>query len=136
MPNTAGALTPTRFRAIRALLTATATVCVAATLSGCGGGVDIFVAANSPPPPLPITALSIRLTRVGPESIQVDWSDDPDVHQFFVQRNGNTLANVMATTLIDASVITSAQYCYQVSGYSVTGELLAATDTACIVLGP
>ena len=88
-----------------------------------------------PPPPQP-NALLIQLARVGPEAVQVDWSDDPDVHQFTIARNGYTLANVMSTSLIDASVTTNVQYCYQVSGYSLTGDLIAASDTACIVLAP
>ena len=124
----------TRRGMIRALLTAVTTVCVATAIGACGVGIEAVVVADPPPPP--ITALSIRLSRVGPEAVEVDWSDDPDVHQFTVERNGDTLANVMATSLIDTSVFTNVQYCYQVSGYSVTGDLIAATDTACIVLGP
>jgi hypothetical protein len=118
---------------VRALLTAATMVGVATAIAGCGGGVDVVVAV--PPPPL-IAALSIRLSQVGPDAVEVDWSDDPDVHQFTVERNGETLANVMSTSLIDSSVLTNVQYCYQVSGYSATGDLIAATDTACIVPSP
>jgi hypothetical protein len=126
----------TRRGRIRALLTGVTMICVATAIAGCGGGIEAVVVADPPPPPPLIIVLSIRLSRVGPEAVEVDWSDDPDVHQFTVQRNGDTLANVMATSLIDTSVFTNVQYCYQVSGYSVTGDLIAATDTACIVLGP
>jgi len=113
-----------------------ATIGVATALTGCGGGLEVVAVADSPPPPPPITALSIRLTQVGPEAIQVDWSDDPAVHQFYVQRNGYAVANVMATTLVDASVVPTAQYCYQVSGYTLSGDLIATTDTACMVVAP
>jgi hypothetical protein len=116
---------------MRALLGAVAAIGVATTLSGCGGGVE--VAVEDPPPP-PVTALSIRLARVGPEAVQVEWSDDPDVNQYTVYQNGYVLANVMATSVIDTTVTTNVQYCYQVSGYSLHGDLLATTDSACIVL--
>jgi hypothetical protein len=123
---------------IRQVLISIATVGLATALVGCGGGLEVtaFVAAPPPPPPPPITGLAIRLTQVGPAAVQVDWSDDPDVYQFYVERNGYALARVMATTLVDYSVAPTGQYCYKVSGYSLHGDLLAATDTACIVVSP
>lgn len=102
-------------------------------MTACGGGVDVVVAAPPPPPP---AALGIRLTRVAYEAVQVDWSDDPDVHQFVVERDGGTLANVMSTSLIDNTVTTNVQYCYRVSGYTLRGDLIAESDAACIVLAP
>jgi hypothetical protein len=134
MRNIAEVPTAKRRRTVRALLTGVAIVCAATALAGCGGGLDVVVIAE-PPPPSP-NLLSIRLSRVGPEAVQVDWSDDPDVHQFTVERNGYTLANVMSISLIDASVTTNVQYCYQVSGYSLAGDLIAASYPACIVLAP
>lgn len=67
---------------------------------------------------------------------QIDWSDDPYVARFIVRRDGHTLANVNATSLIDASVFVDESYCYQVSGYDTSGLLVAASDTACVTLLP
>lgn len=121
---------------VRVLLASVAALAVAIALGGCGGGVDVVAVVDSPPGPPPITALSIRLTQVGPATVQVDWSDDPAVYQYSVERNGYAFANVIATSIVDASVAPTGQYCYQVSGYSFRGDLLATTDTACIVVAP
>jgi len=136
MSTIAGVRAVARRGTIRALLITVATVGVATALVGCGGGIGIVVAADVPPPPPPITALGIRLTQTGPTTVQVDWSDDRSVYQFYVERNGYAFANLMATTLVDGSVVPTAQYCYQVSGYSFRGDLLASSDTACIVVAP
>ena len=94
----------------RLLRTAAALICVAA-VSGCGGGgyAEIVVADDGP---APIALLDIALTRVGPEAIEIDWSDDPYVARFIIRRDGYKLANVNATTLIDASVFVDECYCY------------------------
>jgi hypothetical protein len=120
--------------AFRSLLrTAAALVCVGA-VAGCGGGgyAEVVVDGGSPP----IAPLSIALTRVGLEAIEVDWSDDPYVDRFIVLRDGYTLADVNATTLVDASVLVGERYCYQVSGYDTSGLLVAASDTACVTIFP
>jgi len=115
------------------LRTAAVLICVV-TVTACGGGGYAEVVVDSGPPP--VALLGISLTRVGPEAIEVDWSDDPYVDRFIVRRDGHTLANVNATTLIDASVFVDERYCYQVSGYDTSGLLVAASDTACVVLLP
>ncbi len=43
--------------------------------------------------PPPLAALGIVLTRTGPETVQVDWSDDPAAASFTVSRDGSPLAN-------------------------------------------
>jgi len=73
---------------------------------------------------------------LGPEAIEIDWSDDPDVATFVVRRDGYALATVTTTALIDASVLLNEQYCYRVSGYDVSGALIAASATACVTLLP
>lgn len=109
-----------------------ATLLCVAMLTSCGGGGDVVVVV--PPPP---DHLWIDLTRVGPEAIQVDWSDDPYVDSFTVYRDGYALANVTSTTtLIDASVLIGDGYCYDVSGYDAAGVLIAASDQACITVFP
>jgi hypothetical protein len=104
---------------------------LAAALTSCGGYVEVY--EDDPPP---ITPLSLVLTRIGPEEIQLDWSDDPDVYEFVVRRDGYTLATVNAISLIDASVMIDQTYCYQVSGYDVAGYLIAQSATGCVTILP
>ncbi len=108
-------------------------IAVAAGVAGCGGGeVDVVVVA---PPPPPIAGLDIVLTRVGPEAVQVDWSDDPEAASFVVYRNDSVLARgVDAVTLIDASVQSNGYYCYDVEGFDRAGGLVSFSDTACITI--
>lgn len=113
---------------------AAALICVV-TIAGCGGGgyAEVVVVDDGPPP---IAPLAIGLTRVGPEAIEVAWSDDPYVDRFVVRRDGFTLANVNALTLIDVSVFVDERYCYDVLGYDRSGLLVAASATACVTLLP
>jgi len=121
--------------AFRWLLRSAAVLVCAAAVSGCGGGgyAEVVVVDDGPPP---VALLEIALTRVGPEAIAIDWSDDPYVARFIVRRDGHTLANVNATSLIDASVFVDESYCYQVSGYDTSGLLVAASGAACVTLLP
>ena len=123
-----------RMRASRLLLKLLVASCAAATVSACGGGT-VHIAVNFPPPSS-VVALRIQLTQTAPDQVRVDWSNDADVHQYVVVRNGIDFASVMATTLVDTSVLVNAQYCYQVSGYDLVGNLIAASNTACIVVAP
>ena len=107
-----------------------------ALTAGCGGGGDGGVVVVVPPP-APITALGIVLTRTGPQTVQVDWTDDPYVADFTVSRDGYVLAgNVTSTTLIDLSVGFYQTYCYLVDGYDGRGNLIAQSDPACITIVP
>ena len=105
---------------------------IALLIAGCGGG-SVDVAVSAPPP---VTGQALRILQTGPDQVQVDWTDDVRVHQYIVDRNGAELAAVMATTVIDTSVVAGLQYCYQVSGYDAAGNLVATTDTGCIVVSP
>jgi hypothetical protein len=111
-----------------------AAVSIAAVLAGCGGGgsADVVVVATPPA----VTALGIVLTRTGPVTVQVDWSDDPFVDTYTVSRDGRVLANVNSTTVIDNSVVFDQSYCYLVTGYDRFGNLIAASDQACITIFP
>lgn len=114
---------------------AAAAVCLAvvAGVAGCGGGGEVDVVVVAPPLP-PIAGLDLVLTRVGPEAVQLDWSDDPEAASFVVRRNGRTLAQVDAVSLIDASVQFDGNYCYDVDGFDRAGELVSASATACITI--
>lgn len=103
-------------------------------VAACGGGGDAGVVVVASPPS--VAPLAIALTRVGPNAIQVDWSDDPYVASFTVSRDGYALATVASLTLIDASVFVNQSYCYQVSGYDPSGLLVAASDNACVTVFP
>lgn len=115
-------------------------VLVAITLGGlaaCGGGGGVDVGVVVPVQPPAIAPLTLVLTRVGPEAIQVDWSDDPHVARFLVLRDGYLLATTATTTtLIDNSVIVNERYCYQVQGQDAAGYLVAATSNGCIAIIP
>jgi hypothetical protein len=115
---------------------AAATICLAVIvgLAGCGGGEPDVVVVVPPPPP--VAALDLVLTRVGPEAVQLDWSDDPAAASFVVYRNGSTLAHVDAVSLVDASVQFNGRYCYAVDGYDRAGVLVSASETACITIIP
>lgn len=66
-----------------------------------------------PPPTAPLT-----LTRIGPQTVEVVWSDDPQVVGFVILRDGYALATTTTTTtLIDNSVYVNETYCYQVQGH-------------------
>jgi hypothetical protein len=76
-------------------------VLVAITLGGlaaCGGGGGVDVGVVVPVQPLAIAPLTLVLTRVGPEAIEVDWSDDRRVARFIVLRDGYALATTSTTT--------------------------------------
>ncbi len=111
-------------------------------LAGCGGGgggaiVVAGVGVGAPVQQPVVAALSLTLSRVGPEAVEVDWSDDPRVASFLVIRDGFDLATVTSTTsLIDNSVIFNETYCYQVEGRDPAGQLVAATSTGCITIVP
>ncbi len=111
---------------------ALALACAVAVV-GCGGGgsAELVVVGGGSSVP----RLDIALTRIGPQTIQVDWSDDSLVDTFTVSRNGFVLADrVTTTTLVDASVVFNVQYCYQVLGYDRRGQLVSATSEACVVV--
>jgi hypothetical protein len=117
-------------------------VLVAITLGGlaaCGGGdsANVGVGVIVPVQPPAIAPLTLVLTRVGPEAIEVDWSDDPRVERFVILRDGYALATTTTTTtLIDASVFVNETYCYQVRGQDAAGYLVAATSNGCISIIP
>ena len=121
-------------QSVRGLATAIA-VALSVAVAGCGGGgdggsADVVVVGGAP-----VLRLDIALSRPGPAAIQLDWSDDSYVATFVVTRDGFTLADsVTTTTLIDASVVFNVQYCYQVLGYDGVGNLISATDIACVIV--
>ena len=112
---------------------------VAITLGGltaCGGGGDVGVAVVVPAPQPAVLPLALSLSRVGPQVIGLDWSDDPAAATFLVVRNGSALTSVNATSLDDASVFVNQTYCYQIQGYNARSLLISASSTGCITLVP
>lgn len=122
------------FPSLKSRLRMFAALACISVVAGCGGGGSVDVVVGGSPPP--IAGLAIALTRVGPEAIQIDWSDDPYADTFTVRRDGFALARVNATTLIDASVFVDQSYCYEVLGFDRSGLLVAASDTACVTIFP
>ena len=123
----------------RSLLLRSALVAITlGALTACGGGGDVGVgvAVVVPAPQPAVLPLALNLSRVGPEVIGLDWSDDPAAATFLVVRNGSALTSVNATSLDDASVFVNQTYCYQVQGYNARGLLISASSTGCITLVP
>ena len=116
------------------LLRSVAVSIILGSLAACGGGGDVTVVASVQQPA--VAPLTLALTRVGPEAVQVDWSDDPDVASFLVLRDGISFATVTTTSLVDASAFVNGTYCYQVQGYDALGALVAATSSGCITILP
>ena len=117
------------------LLRCAAASIILGSLAACGGGGGVGVGVVVPAQPV-VTQLPLALTRAGPEAVEVDWGDDPDVYNFDVLRDGNLLATVTTLSVVDATVFFNGSYCYQVQGYDATGLLVASTDTGCITLVP
>ena len=120
------------------LLRSAAASIILGSLAACGGGsVDVGVGVVIPVQQPVVAPLTLVLTRVGPEAIQVDWSDDPRAASFLVLRDGFALATVTTTTsLIDASVLINETFCYQVQGFDAAGQLVAASSSGCIAILP
>lgn len=97
---------------------------------GVGVGVVVPVQQSD------VAPLSLTLTRLGPEAVEVDWSDDPRAVSFLVIRDGFDLATVTSTSLVDNSVIFDETYCYQVEGHDAAGRLVAASSNGCITIFP
>ena len=110
-------------------------------LVGCGGGgggsVEVGVGVDVVDPGPEVAPLAMALTRVGPQAIAIDWSDDPFVASFLVVRDGHVLAEVRTTTsLVDASVFVDETYCYEVEGYDAALRLVALSSVGCITVFP
>jgi hypothetical protein len=108
-------------------------------LAGCGGGggggggLGVGVVGSVQQQPVVVVApLTLVLTRVGPEAVEVEWTDDPLAASFLVLRDGFALATVTSVSLIDTSVFFNNTYCYRVEGYDVAGQLVSASSTGCI----
>lgn len=117
------------------LLRSAAASIILGSLAACGGG-EVSVGLVVPVQQPVVAPLTLALTRVGPEAIQVDWSDNPHVARFVVLRDGVTLATVITTSLIDASVFINETHCYQVQGFDATGLLVATSSVGCITILP
>lgn len=113
----------------------------AALLAGCADGyyhdpvpVTVGVAVGVPVGPPPVAGLGLRLTRVGPEAVQLDWSADPYAAAYDVSRDGYPLATVASTSLIDASGLIGDRYCYQVVGRDRRGVVVSTSGVGCLTL--
>ncbi len=120
-------------------LAATALAALALAACGHGGyydpvpvsvGVGVAVPVGSPP----VSGLGLQLTRVGPESIQLDWSFDPYAAVYEVSRDGFPLASVRANSLIDASGLIGDRYCYRVVGRDGRGVAVSTSSVGCLTL--
>ncbi len=74
------------------------------------------------------------LTRTGPETVQVDWSDDPAAASFTVSRDGSPLANGDIHDLDRLLRGLRPELLLLVTGYDRFGNLIAESDVACITI--
>lgn len=118
-----------------------ATALAALALAACGHGgyydpvpVSVGVGVAVPVGPPPVSGLGLQLTRVGPESIQLDWSFDPYAAVYEVSRDGFPLASVRANSLIDASGLIGDRYCYRVVGRDGRGVAVSTSSVGCLTL--
>ena len=99
-----------------------------------GVGVGVGVAVPAGPAAVPVAGLGLQLTRVGPESIRLDWSRDPFAVVYDVSRDGFALASVRSTTLIDSSGWIGERYCYRVVGRDARGLVASTSSVGCLTL--
>lgn len=110
-----------------------AAVAAAFLLTGCGGGGNFYLFIGSGGASVP--RLDLVVSRVGPRSIQLEWTDDFHAKTFEVERNGATLlSSIKATSVVDSSFLSNTEYCYQVFGFDFAGQLMSASDEVCIVV--
>lgn len=110
-----------------------AAVAVAAGLAGCGEG-SVYVSSPVVVGHSSVAFLDLIPTRIGPETIRLDWSYDPAAYSYVVRRDGFTLANVSSVTLIDDSVLFGDRYCYDVLGLNFGGRVISQSPLACVTL--
>lgn len=115
--------------------TRTAALALTVALAGCAG--EVYVETPVAPPATvvapAVVVLDLILTRTGPNSAQLDWSYDSAVSIYDVYRNGALLAQVTATSLIDATAFYGEQVCYGVNGYDRGGHLVSQSVERCVV---
>lgn len=117
----------TRFRSLLAALS------IAAGLAGCGDG-SVYVSTPVVVAQSPVAYLDLVPTRIGPQTIRLDWSYDPAAYSYVVRRDGFDLANVSSVTLIDDSVLFGNRYCYDVIGLNFGGRIVSQSPLACLTL--
>lgn len=95
-----------------------------ALLAGCGGGGDDGGT--------PVIAIGLTAQQTGPQTVRLDWTDDPAAAFFRIRGEGRPLADVDALAYIDQSVFSGFRYCYDVAGYSSGGVITAVSSVVCI----
>ncbi len=103
----------------------------ASALAGCGSGGDGDAGYQGS---APLAGLELVITRLGPQTVQLDWSYDAAARSYLVARDGRPLATLPGTTLVDDSGFYGERYCYQVSGYDPAGTLVSYSAVGCITL--
>ncbi len=120
-------LKSTKLRSLALVLIASA------TLAGCGEG-SVYVSAPVVVGHAQIAYLDLVPTRIGPETIQLDWSYDPAAYSYVVRRDGFDLANLSGNSLIDDSGLLGNRYCYDVLGLGAGRRVISQSPIACVTL--
>lgn len=106
---------------------------VSTGLAGCGDG-SVYVSTPVVVAQPAVAFLDLVPTRIGPDTVRLDWSFDPAASSYIVRRDGFTLANVATVTLIDDSVLFGNRYCYDVLGLNFSGRVISQSPLACVTL--
>ena len=114
-------------------LTLTLVLGVMMGLAGCGAG-SVYVSTPVVVAQAPIAYLDLVLTRIGPQTVRLDWSYDPAAYSYLVRRDGFELADLSTVTVIDDSGLFGNRYCYDVLGLSAGGQVVSQSAVACITL--
>ena len=118
------------FSKLRSLVLA---VVASAGLAGCGEGT-VYVAGPAVTVHSQVAYLDLIPTRIGPQTVQLDWSYDPAAYSYQIRRDGFELANLSGQTVIDDSGLFGNRYCYDVLGLSASGRVVSQSPVACISL--
>lgn len=102
-------------------------------LAACGEG-SVYVSTPVVVAQAPIAYLDLVPTRIGPQTVQLDWSYDPAIYSYAIRRDGFDLAHVSTVTLIDDSGFLGNRYCYDVLGLNYGGQVISQSPIACITL--
>ena len=102
-------------------------------LAACGSG-EVYVSSPVVSVQPAIAYLELIPTRIGPETVRLDWSYDSAAYSYLVRRNGFELARVFGTSLIDDSGLLGDRLCYDVLGLSAGGRVISQSPVSCITL--
>jgi len=87
---------------------------------------------TTPPSIRPSVPTNLRVSAISPGQIGLAWTSSVgDFSGYKIYRDGSFLGSTAAASYADMSVMSSTQYCYEVSAYDPWGYESPKTSTAC-----